>query len=233
MDHGFSPSYDAVNSHTVWNGPHRFYEYNDGEFVESPTQKDLMIAFVEGIIISDERWIMIRAFLNDPESDLGKKGDAFLERPKYAKTVNETEKLTESSKITAVPVETEYAFRHEEFELGYLYEVTKPNTDFPYTVWEPVKSHLNFFSSIFSVDSWGVSRTDYAFLEFAWGQLNMEGPCELEKLVAARVEACKAGDPEPRVYRKNLIDVKEMLLNRDLSIGQKRTAVTDEVYRKK
>jgi len=235
MDQGFSPGYDANNSMTMWDGEHRFYTFDCDEFSESTTQEsstDLMIAFVVGVTVTLDQWCDILDYLNNPESPGGERANQFLGRPKFEKPTGD---LPTYEPYQPPPVSTEYSFRYEVFEGGFLYEVIKPNTDRPYTVWEQdTTSHLNFFSSLFSIDSWGVSKDDYAFLNHAWKELFMpHGLCDLDKLVKDRVRACERGAEQPRVYRKSLLELKSDLLERKVEIGTKRSRIDDGVSRKK
>lgn len=96
-----------------------------------------------------------------------------------------------------------------------LYEVKKPFTDLPYTSVTrnySKKGHIPFFTDLFICQSWGVARSDIAFLKHMWNELKMDGDFDLEKLMKAATEKCYPSDdnipePEPEVYRRSLDNV--------------------------
>lgn len=231
LDRGFSPSYDAKNITIQWNGEHRFYQYTEGKFIESESfGSDLLIGFNDGIKV--ESWEDILAWLNSSGGEQYDRADKVLERTKFEKPISGD--LPNSVPPQMVEPSGEYSFRCEPFLGGFLYEVVKPNTDRPYTVYEEKwVDHINFFSSLFVCDSWGVSRQDLQFLHSAWKNLGMPGCLDLEGLVQKRVYECEHGAPEPKVYRKSLIDVKTRLVESETIVGGKRKAVQDEVSHKK
>ena len=231
MDRGFSPSYDGLNITTTWVGEHRFYKHIDGVFVQD-SDGDLLIGFNEGIIVTKDQWDDVLEWLNVVQGECYDRADLLLKRMTIEKPMQG--ELPSSEPLQQPPVETEYGFYCEPFMDGFLYEVAKPNTDRRYTVFEDKwVDHINFFSALFVCDSWGVSTNDLSFLHGIWKSLNMPGCLDLEGLVQKRVEECRLGAPEPRVFRRSLLEVKGLLTERAQVTGQKRKGVTDEVDRKK
>lgn len=105
-----------------------------------------------------------------------------------------------------------------------VYKIEKPFTDLPYVTYiekYSVVGHLPFFTSLFVCDSWGVSNADLQFLGQIWNMLEMEGKFDLDVLLRNHVEECRNGKPEPRVYRKEIQDVVDMIMEQG-SVGEKR-----------
>lgn len=100
-----------------------------------------------------------------------------------------------------------------------LYEVKKPFTDLPYTSITrnySNKGHTPFFTDLFICNSWGVARSDVAFLKHTWGQFKMEGEFDLEELMKKATEKCLPSEtnipePEPEVYRRDLLTVLDII----------------------
>lgn len=100
-----------------------------------------------------------------------------------------------------------------------LYEVTKPFTDLPYTSVTrnySKKGHLPFFTDLFIAPSWGVARSDIAFLNYTWKEFKMEGDFNLDELMKTAIQKCTPNEdfipePEPTVYRRDIQSVIEIL----------------------
>lgn len=119
-----------------------------------------------------------------------------------------------------------------------LYEVTKPFTDLPYTSVTrnySKKGHLPFFTDLFICQSWGVARTDIAFLAEMWKELNMTGEFDLDKLLKEATEKCMPQEntlpePEPEVYRRSLQDT--ILILKEKAEGTNRRIIPDFIRNK-
>jgi len=135
--------------------------------------------------------------------------------PEKVTAVNQIErKCTEQDK--------EYFFKYEvddEYDRA-LFEVKKPFTDLPYTaVIRNFKERgfLPFFTALYVCTSWGVCSTDHQFLVRLWDHLNMKskyGELDLEQRLKENIERCLpredyVPEPEPEVYRKSIMEVKE------------------------
>lgn len=93
-----------------------------------------------------------------------------------------------------------------------MYEVCKPFTDVPYTTAIfnfKEAGHLQFFSALFTIGSWGICREDMDFLFNVWKHLNMSGEYNIEKIIKEAIEECTHGKIEPRVYRRTIEQVLE------------------------
>lgn len=91
-----------------------------------------------------------------------------------------------------------------------MYEVCKPFTDVPYTTGVfnfKEAGHLQFFSALFTIGSWGICREDMDFLFNVWKHLNMPGEYNIENIVKEATEECARGKVEPRVYRRTIEQV--------------------------
>lgn len=93
-----------------------------------------------------------------------------------------------------------------------MYEVCKPFTDVPYTTAIfnfKEAGHLQFFSALFTIGSWGICREDMDFLFNVWKHLNMPGEYNIEKIIKEAINECAHGKVEPRVYRRTIEQVLE------------------------
>lgn len=140
--------------------------------------------------------------------------------------------LTEMQKLVPVPVKLSEKPQllkstpplnepNKEYGFDYLVEdniaycqVIKPFTDLPYTAVIRNFSEVGFeplFTALYVSQSWGVCNLDYAFLVNLWTHLNMQGDLNLEKRLAAEIQLCQQGKPEPELYRLDISGVKEQL----------------------
>lgn len=108
----------------------------------------------------------------------------------------------------------EYGFDYVvENDIAYC-QVTKPYTDLPYTAVIRDFSEQGFeplFTALYVSSSWGVCNLDHAFLVKLWKYLNMDGDLDLENRLAAEIQKCQNGKPEPELYRLDIMGVKEQL----------------------
>lgn len=123
--------------------------------------------------------------------------------------------------IEAPQMTGEYAFdmHVEQSQDTALCQVSKPNTDRPYTV--VVRGYSKrglepFFAGLFAVSSWGVSTADVAFLRELWVYLSMPGEFDIDDILKRATEACYPsdkgpGDPEPEVYRLTIQETQNQL----------------------
>lgn len=202
LELGFSPLVDSVNLKIDCTGEHRYYQ-----------GKRILISWNVGDEVGEEMWGKIDDWVErhfgKGEGDVSE-ADAFLKRPDVAEL--KTQKILDG--VPEVPLGKDYELRFKSLEGGVMiYEVTKPNTDRPYTVVNrQFRDHVDFFSSLFVCQSWGVSRKDIAFLAECWKHLEMEGKLDLEHCVAERIRRCREEDaPEPEVYRRSLEFVERLV----------------------
>lgn len=180
---------------------------------------DFVILFNEDTQISLEQWDAIHKYvqqhLTDELIDMTNtmKVHEMLGKP--------TTQRVELKDVEMAPLNDHYEFecRHLEEEDMMLYEVIKPFTDLPYTSVTrnfKKKGHVPFFTDLFICQSWGVARSDIAFLKQMWDHLKMDGTFDLDSLMKAATEKCYPSDnaipePEPEVYRRKLDDVIQIL----------------------
>lgn len=104
-----------------------------------------------------------------------------------------------------------YTIDYEDIGDCRLYQLTKPNTDRPYTVL--IRDFKKFgskrlFSSMRLFDSWGVSKGDTAFLEQVWKTyLGFSGQPNFDEMLEEHIKACDEGEPEPKVWRVHMEEV--------------------------
>jgi hypothetical protein len=180
---------------------------------------DFVILFNEDTQISLEQWDAIHKYvqqhLTDEIIDMTNtmKVHELLGKP--------TTQRVELKDVEMAPLNDHYEFecRHLAEEDIMLYEVIKPFTDLPYTSITrnfKKKGHVPFFTDLFICQSWGVARSDMAFLKQMWDYLKMDGVFDLDSLMKAATEKCYPSDnaipePEPEVYRRKLDDVIQIL----------------------
>ncbi len=93
-----------------------------------------------------------------------------------------------------------------------FYQVDRPYTDLPFTVYTKQFSqngHLDFFTSLFGSAAWGSSKHDVGFLKHFWDHFGMMGEFDINKLLKARIDSCYPPElrGEPEVYRRTIDDV--------------------------
>lgn len=195
---------------------------------------DFLLVFPDDKEISEVNWAKIFTYLEnhltdtmeDIENSIEVK--ALLGKPVYVYPENPETTLNELEAVLTPDyynLETRYL---EEDDI-MLYEVTKPNTDLPYTSVTcnySTKGHKPFFTDLFIAPSWGVSRWDIAFLKHTWEQFQMSGPFDLEAMMKEATEKCLpsengAPEPEPTVYRRDIASVVNILNTRKLKIIDK------------
>lgn len=170
----------------------------------------VVITFDIDTEVSDEEWDILFTFIKT----LDNVDDEILEATKKLIPVAQpNEKLTVAPLRLSAKQNNEYMFSHfiDQQKDICICEIYKPFTELPYTcVIEnfSVVDFLPLFTSLFVCSSWGVSPKDIMFLKHLWNHLDMKGEFDLENRLKKVVEECKAGAPEPRVYRETLEDVK-------------------------
>lgn len=200
---------------------------------------DFAITFNDDAVITEKQWDEIHLYckqhLTNEIIDMTNtmKVHELLGRPtKMVANVDETPALEEKQDY--------YGFNRcylDEQDI-MLYEVTKPFTDLPYTSVTrrySKKGHLPFFTDLFICQSWGVARSDVAFLANMWKELKMEGEFDLEKLMKEATEKCMPKDdelpePEPEVYRRSLQDT--ILILKEKMEGTNRRIIPDFIRNK-
>lgn len=130
-----------------------------------------------------------------------------------------------AEKISVLPVKNvekqnnEYMFSHwmDSAKDICICQIDKPFTDRPYTCVIEDFSNVDFvpmFTAFYICASWGVCPQDSMFLVHLWNHLDMKsryGSIDLERRLRERIEACEKGEPEPRVYRDKIEQVKNLL----------------------
>lgn len=180
---------------------------------------DFVLLFNEDAIVTDDQWnsihTHIQQHLTDEMIDMTNtmKVHELLGKPTFQKANLEP--------VEAPPENTHYQFESEllKDEDIMLYQVIKPFTDLPYTSVTrnfSNKGHIPFFTDLFICQSWGVARTDIAFLKQMWIHLKMDGEFNLENLMKTATEKCYPSEhnipqPEPEVYRRPISAVIKIL----------------------
>lgn len=163
--------------------------------------------------MSNESWLVVYKFLKAVFAD------EYVDLTEIHKLVPPPvtpEERIQLMKSVQIPKEQnkEYGFDYTVENNIAFCQVTKPYTDLPYTAVIRDFETVGFeplFTALYVAQSWGVCNHDHAFLEKLWRYLNMEGPLDLENRLAAEVQKCKDGKPEPEVYRLDISGVKEQL----------------------
>jgi hypothetical protein len=231
--HGSEYGWFLENTHC----PHRLYRFDwecftyTVEDLDHDMEKvDLMIAFNEELELSNEQWKDILNWfcsLNPKCEEIEIYDLQFLEKPTVAPNVQiikNTDLLGEEPEIVNYP--DCYGFRQIFKDNIAFYEITKPHTDRPYTTY--VEDYQNkvkdLFSNFFISTSWGVAPADINFLKelWKWKMMDTSEEFDCEKLLKERIDRCRNGEPEPRVYRKTLEDVMEMYFTIKEKVGEKR-----------
>lgn len=194
----------------------RFFGRHRGEWKMYTVDKvaeippSVVITFDIDTKVSDEEWEVLFTFIKT----LDNVDEEILEATKKLIPVAQpNEKLTVAPLRSSAKQNNEYMFSHfiDQQKDICICEIYKPFTELPYTcVIEnfSVADFLPLFTSLFVCSSWGVSPKDIMFLKHLWNHLDMKGEFDLENRLKKVVEECKAGAPEPRVYRETLEDVK-------------------------
>lgn len=170
----------------------------------------VVVTFDLDTIVSEEDWAVIYTFVKS----LDDVDEEILEA-----TYNLIPKAPPNEPLTIAPISepvkknNEYMFSHfiDKQKDLCICEVYKPFTELPYTCVIENFSVVDFvplFTSLFICSSWGVTPKDIMFLKHLWNHLDMKGEFDLENRLKKVVEECKAGAPEPRVYRETLEQVK-------------------------
>jgi hypothetical protein len=239
-DMGYAPLSDSVHNNNYqyfqnnFLENYRLYVYSHDRVYEFKTQDlsedmlfspDFSISFNNQLEIEESMWHSIRQFLNyhitqhghtkNLHQSLIDEAAQFMTKPTVQ--ISSLQEISTTTNNTHYEIQTKYL---EQLDIQ-LYEITKPNTDLPYTSVTRQFSktgHLPFFSSLFICDSWGVCNDDIQFLFQLWKFFNMEGEYNPEELYKARVESCypsptRIGAPEPEVYRRKISDVEQTIYN--------------------
>lgn len=195
-----------ARSHGEW----VMYQIDDDVAVLEKTPPSLVITFDLETDVSDDEWEVLFTFIKTLEDV----DDAVLEKTlELIPIAQPNEKLTVAPLRTVVKQNNEYMFSHfiDEQKDICICEIYKPFTELPYTCVIENYSVVDFvplFTSLFVCSSWGVAQKDILFLKHLWNHLGMKGEFDLENRLLKAVEECKAGAPEPRVYRETLEQVK-------------------------
>jgi hypothetical protein len=232
-EEGFAPLSDTVNDYQwklqYFKGPHKFFQIDyasmkinkmmDIKNCREHERFHFAIAFKDHETVEDEFWIRILDWVmcivvGAPKNNNYNEINIMMERP-YKEVFADCEK--EDEEFVTYPDCYGYRGRYIEDRDLYIYEVTKPFTDLPYTTVTPQfseKGHKPFFTSLFICSSWGVANSDIQFLYKMWKYLEMEGECNLEEMYKERVDNCypaptHAPEPEPVVYRRPMEVVLE------------------------
>lgn len=200
------------------NGEITSYNYYESDS-DSWFMPDMMIWNV--VDVTDEIWLDINAWLNDciegniqPCKYLPERTDVYLE-DKSTVVYEEVLDLKEPVTFKKEP----YKCRFERLCDYTVYEVHQPNTDRPYVTYvknagkKDYDTHYEFCTNLFQSSTWG-SPNDIEYLKFLWLRWEMEkvyGEFDIDTMHKERVEKLKAGEEYPRVYRKSLEEITEML----------------------
>lgn len=243
---GYNPLVDAKHgSDYFWfvqntNCPHRLFRleaecftYTVDDLDHDMEKIDMIIAFNEEVNVDVVQWGKISNWvcgLNPYCEEVKVHELEFLEKPIVAplvQTIKNTDLLGEEPEIVNYP--DCYGFRQIFKDNVAFYEITKPNTDRPYTTYvEDYQSKVkDLFSNFFICTSWGVAPADINFLNelWKWKMMDTAEKFDCEKLLKDRIDRCRNGEPEPRVYRKTLEDVMEMYFTIKEKVGQKRKSI--------
>lgn len=161
-------------------------------------------------------WTVVYKFLNAVFSgDTPETEEMFKLFPPVAPQTEKVQLHKSSSPPKELP--TDYSFAYEIVDNIAYCQITKPNTDRPYTAVIRDFENAGFepmFTAIYVATSWGVCSYDHAFLVKLWKYLNMSGPLDLEKRLDIEIKKCREGKPEPELYRADISAVKEILSNK-------------------
>lgn len=199
----------------------KFFAFDCGEFIMFDLEtvdmiEPLVVVTMDSYTTMNRKsWMTIFKFLRavfTGESVDDYKEDMWQLIPKPMKMDEKMQLAKEAEQPKELP--QEYGFEHLlEDDIAYC-EIVKPHTDNPYTCVIRNYSEVGFeplFTALYVCQSWGVTSLDYAFLEKLWVYLNMPGPMDLENRLKREIELCKAGKPEPEVYRLNIVDTKDQM----------------------
>lgn len=240
---GYAPLVDSKHgSDYFWfvqntNCPHRLFRlesecfsYTVDDLDNDMDKIDLMIAFNQELELDSVQWGLISTWvcgLNPYCEDIQVSELELLEKPVVApvvQTIKNTDLLGEEPEIVNYP--DCYGFRQIFKDDVAFYEITKPNTDRPYTTYVEGYQHKvkDLFSNFFISTSWGVSPADVAFLKelWKWKMMDTREEFDCENLLKERIDRCRNGEPEPKVYRKTIEDVMEMYFTVKEKVGEKR-----------
>lgn len=238
-DAGFHPLSDTTNNYNWklnhFKANHKFFQIdyasmkikkmcdikNCGEYETF----HFAIAFKEFLDVSEELWLKILEWvacivLESPTSETFTEINMMMERP-YREVFADLEK--EDEEFVTYPDCYGYRGKYLQDRDCYIYEITKPFTDLPYTTITykfSEKGHEPFFTALFICSSWGVANSDIQFLLKMWDYLEMEGECNLQEMYKNRVEKCypsstNAPEPEPIVYRRPMETVMELFQEKE------------------
>lgn len=219
------PFYVDSNRSNSWfaKNPGHVFNLDYGGFVtwsDNPGDEGYMLvdAFVTGDLTYDELVNLERILHYNALEDGEKYGDPNYMESEYLNfsvlDKFRIETQTKEVKEEKVTHKNNYDFRTHPIPDRdcMLYEVCKPFTDVPYTTaifnFEEA-GHLQFFSALFTIGSWGICREDMDFLFCVWKHLKMPGEYNIENIVKEATEACAQGKIEPRVYRRTIEQVLE------------------------
>lgn len=245
---GYGPLVDSVHrSDHGWllentKCPHIFYSLEDdiSFHIEeiSILNADVMVAFNNDVKVSQTQWTEISNWLSDLNLGGTVNELAWLEKPVIApivQPIKNTDMLGEEPELITYP--DCYGFRQFFKEDVAFFEITKPHTDRPFSTYveKYAENGKDLFSNFFISTAWGVAREDVSFLKelWKWKMLDTGEEFDCEKLLQERIERCRNGEPEPRVYRKSLEDVMEIYTNITSLVGEKRRMSNGESCKKR
>lgn len=163
--------------------------------------------------MNNDNWIVVFKFLKAVFNDEYVDTDEI--RKLIPPAITPEEKFQLSKEIEASKqLSDDYSFSYTVDDNIAYCQITKPFTDWPYTavIRDFDKNGLEpLFTAMYVSTSWGVCSQDHVFLSKLWKYLGMEGELDMEKRLAAEIEKCKNGKPEPELYRLDIMGVKEQL----------------------
>ncbi|MGL5112703.1 MAG: hypothetical protein ACRC6O_08705 [Flavobacterium sp.] len=163
--------------------------------------------------MSQEHWVVVYKFLKAVFSDEYVDTDEMYKIYHPVKVPEEKFQLTKQIEITEkLPEDYSFVYTIED-NVAYC-QVTKPHTDMPYTAVIRDYSSVGFeplFTAMYVSSSWGLCNHDHVFLSKLWKYLNMDGDLDIENRLAAEIQKCQQGKPEPELYRLDISGVKEQL----------------------
>lgn len=242
-DNGFEPMVDSVHTKDYhWfqknfsNTPHKFFFVSEEVQMFSVSDLDPEMYYTPSFSVNynndetltEHDWRILHRYFQHMMFPLSNKPKLVSRRVHQLLAMPMTQsahEMTDEGVCMDTQEDNGYEFDMEVLEQKNvcLCTVTKPFVDGAYTVVIRDFSERGlkpFFTDLFIVRSWGVSRYDVEFLKQLWTHLGFTEPFDLDQMLKEATEACipsptKVPEPEPTVYRKSLSDTKRTLQDRE------------------
>jgi hypothetical protein len=224
IDHGYCPFVDNQRGEqkswfddNLKTCEHMLYFFDNENIISRRhgalafTKPDLLVAFSEGIEVSDGDWRKMYELIKscnchakNVNENLVKEALELFEKPIKAES-KQPEK-------PAVPLPKAYGYRECFIGSVGFYEIVKPNVEEPYvTMVEDYKNFpMDVFTNWFKCQSFGVSNADAAFIYKLYERTNSSEKLDLEKEFEKRVQRVVDGGKEPLVWRNTLENVMDI-----------------------